>query len=250
MGLLADKTAVVTGASSGIGLATAQRFVDEGATVIITGRRRAELDTATAQLGSHAHAVPGDVTAPADLDRLYEATARLGGIDILFANAGIGDGAPLGSITKEHFQLLFDINVKGVVFTVQTLLPPIREHGSIILNSSVAADRGRPGTSVYGATKAAVRSLARTWANELGPRGIRVNAVNPASTETPGLMALADADPAIDAEQFKAHRRQGIPLGRLPTTDEVVDAMLFLASSLSSFTTGAALPVDGGYNQI
>ena len=250
MGLLADKTAVVTGASSGIGLATAQRFVDEGATVIITGRRRAELDAATAQLGSHAHAVPGDVTAPADLDRLYEATARLGGIDILFANAGIGDGAPLGSITKEHFQLLFDINVKGVVFTVQTLLPLIREHGSIILNSSVAADRGRPGTSVYAATKAAVRSLARTWANELGPRGIRVNAVNPASTETPGLMALADADPSIDAEQFKAQRRQGIPLGRLPTTDEVADAVLFLASSLSSFTTGAALPVDGGYNQI
>ncbi len=194
--------------------------------------------------------MPGDVTVPADLDRLYEAAARLGGIDILFANAGIGDGAPLGSITKEHFQLLFDINVKGVVFTVQTLLPLIREHGSIILNSSVAADRGRPGTSVYAATKAAVRSLARTWANELGPRGIRVNAVNPASTETPGLMALADADPSIDAEQFKAQRRQGIPLGRLPTTDEVADAVLFLASSLSSFTTGAALPVDGGYNQI
>lgn len=250
MGLLTDKTAVVTGGSSGIGLATAQRFIDEGATVIITGRRRAELDAAAAKLGSHAHAVPGDVTVPADLDRLYETAARLGGIDILFANAGVGGGAPLGSITEDHFRLLFDINVKGVVLTVQTLLPLIRRHGSIILNSSAAADRGRPGTSVYAATKAAVRSLARTWANELGSRGIRVNTVNPASTETPGLMALNDAGPSVDDEQFKTQRSQGIPLGRLATTDEVANAVLFLASGLSSFTTGAALPIDGGYNQI
>jgi NAD(P)-dependent dehydrogenase (short-subunit alcohol dehydrogenase family) len=127
MGLLTDKTAVVTGGSSGIGLATAQRFIDEGATVIITGRRRAELDAAATRLGSHAHAVPGDVTVPADLERLYEAAARLGGVDVLFANAGVADGAPLGAITGEHIQLLFDINVKGVVFTVQTLLPLIRE---------------------------------------------------------------------------------------------------------------------------
>ena len=190
MGLLTDKTAVVTGGSSGIGFAAAQRFIDEGATVIITGRRRAELDTAAAKLGLHAHAVPGDVTVPADLQRLYEAAARLGGIDILFANAGVGRGAPLGSITEKHLQLLFDINVKGVVFTVQTLLPLIREHGSIILNSSVAADRGRHGTSVYAATKAGVRSLARTWANELGA----------------GLMALNDADHSLDDEQFKAQR--------------------------------------------
>jgi NAD(P)-dependent dehydrogenase (short-subunit alcohol dehydrogenase family) len=185
MGLLTDKTAVVTGGSSGIGLATAQRIIDEGATVIVTGRRRAELDSAAAQLGSHAHTVPGDVTVPADLQRLYEAAERRGGIDILFANAGVGRGAPLRSITEEHFQLLFDINVKGVLFTVQTLLPLIREHGSIILNSSVAADRGRPGTGVYAATKAAVRSLARTWASELGSRGIRVNTANPAATVTP-----------------------------------------------------------------
>ena len=250
MGLLTDKTAVVTGGSSGIGLATAQRFIDEGATVIITGRRRAELDAAAAKLGSHAHAVPGGVTVPADLERLHEAAARPCGIDILFANAGVGRGAPLGSITEEHFRLLFDINVKGMIFTVQTLLPLIREHGSIILNSSVAADRGRPGTGVYAATKAAIRSLARTWANELGSRGIRVNAVNPAATETPGLMALYDADAPLDDEQFKAQRSQGIPLGRLVTTDEVANAALFLASGLSSFTTGAALPVDGGYNQI
>jgi NAD(P)-dependent dehydrogenase (short-subunit alcohol dehydrogenase family) len=250
MGLLNDKTAVVTGGSSGIGFATAQRFIDEGATVIVTGRGRTELDAAAAQLGSHAHAVPGDVTVPADLEGLHEAAARLGGIDILFANAGVGGGALLRSITEEHFHLLFDINVKGVVFTVQTLLPLIREHGSIILNSSVAADRGRPGTSVYGATKAAVRSLARAWANELGSRGIRVNTVNPASTDTPGLMSLKDADPSLDDEQFKTQRSQGIPLGRLATTDEVANAVLFLASGLSSFTTGAALPVDGGYNQI
>ena len=250
MGLLTDKTAVVTGGSSGIGFATAQRFIDEGASVIVTGRRRAELDSAAAQLGSHAYAVPGDVTGPADLKRLYEAAARLGGIDILFANAGVGRGAPLGSIPEEHFQLLFDINVKGVVFTVQALLPLIREHGSIILNSSVAADRGRPGTSMYAATKAAVRSLARIWANELGSRGIRVNTVNPAATETPGLMALNDADPSLNDEEFKTQRSQGIPLGRLATTDEVANAVLFLASGLSSFTTGAALPVDGGYKQI
>ncbi len=250
MGLLTDKTAVVTGGSSGIGLATAQRFIDEGATVIITGRRRAELDAAATRLGSHAHVVRGDVTVPADVERLYEAAARLGGIDILFANAGVGRSAPLGSITEEHFQLLFDINVKGVVFTVQTLLPLIREHGSIILNSSVAADRGRPGNSVYAPTKAVERSFARTWANELGSRGIRVNTVNPASTETPGLMALNDADSAINDEEFKTQRSQGIPLGRLVTTDEVANAVLFLASGLSSFTTGAALPVDGGYNQI
>ncbi len=250
MRMLNDKTAVVTGGSSGIGFASAQRFIDEGATVIVTGRRRAELASAVAELGSHAHAVPGDVTVPVDLERLYDAAARLGGIDILFANAGVGGGAPLGSITEEHFQRLFDINVKGVVFTVQTLLPLIREQGSIILNSSVASDRGRPGTSVYAATKAAVRSLARTWANELSSRGIRVNTVSPASTETPGLIALNDAGSSLDDEEFKAQRSQDIPLGRLATTREVANAVLFLASGLSSFTTGAALPVDGGYNQI
>lgn len=195
-GLLSDKTAVVTGGSSGIGLATAQRFIDEGASVIVTGRRRTELDAAAAQLGPHAHAVTGDVTVAADLERLYEAAARLGGIDILFANAGVARSAPLGSITEEDFHHLFDINVKGVVFTVQTLLPLIREHGSIILNS------------------------------------------------------LNDADSTLDDDQFKAQRSQGIPLGRLATTDEVADAVVFLASGLSSFTTGAALPVDGGYNQI
>ncbi|HZN83944.1 MAG TPA: SDR family oxidoreductase [Mycobacterium sp.] len=195
-GLLSDKTAVVTGGSSGIGLATAQRFIDEGASVIVTGRRRTELDAAAAQLGPHAHAVTGDVTVAADLERRSEAAARLGGIDILFANARVARSAPLGSITKEDFQHLFDINVKGVVFTVQTLLPLIREHGSIILNS------------------------------------------------------LNDADSTLDDDQFKAQRSQGIPLGRLATTDEVADAVVLLASGLSSFTTGAALPVDGGYNQI
>jgi len=141
-GLLTDKTAVVTGGSSGIGFATAQLFVDEGATVIVTGRRTAELGPATAQLGSHAHAVPGDVTVPADLERLYEAAVRLGGIDVLFANAGVADGAPLGAITREHFQLLFDINVKGVVFTVQTLLPLIREHGGSIILKVCMQRRG------------------------------------------------------------------------------------------------------------
>ena len=220
MGLLTDKTAVVTGGSSDIGLATAQRFIDEGAIVIITGRRRAELDAAATKLGSHAHAVPGDVTVPADLERLYEAAARLGGIDILFANAGVGHGAPLGSISEEHLQLLFDINVKGVVFTVQTLLPLIREHGSIILNSSVAADRGRRGNQCVRGHEGRGPFTGTLLANELGARGIRVNTVNPASTETPGLMALNDADPSLDDEQFKAQRSQGIPLGRLASTEE------------------------------
>jgi NAD(P)-dependent dehydrogenase (short-subunit alcohol dehydrogenase family) len=200
--------------------------------VFIFGRRRAEIDAALGQLGENATGVAGDVTNGADLDRLCAAVAEAGrGLDVIFANAGVGGAAQLGAITAEHFDLLFDINVKGVVFTVQKI-------------------RGREGTSVYAATKAALRSLARTWANELAHRSIRVNTVNPASTDTPGLTALADMNPAIDATEFKAQRSQGIPLGRLARTCEVANAVVFLPSDLSSFTTGAALPVNGGYNQI
>jgi NAD(P)-dependent dehydrogenase (short-subunit alcohol dehydrogenase family) len=232
MALLTRKTAVITGGASGIGLATASRFVDEGAHVFSFGRRRAEIDAALGQLGENATGVAGDVTNGRDLDRLYAAVAEAGrGLDVIFANAGVGGAAQLGAITAEHFDLLFNINVKGVVFTVQKI-------------------RGREGTSLYAATKAALRSLARTWANELAHRSIRVNTVNPASTDTPGLTALADMNPAIDATEFKAQRSQGIPLGRLARTCEVANAVVFLASDLSSFTTGAALPVDGGYNQI
>ena len=251
MALLTGKTAVITGGASGIGLATASRFVDEGAHVFIFGRRRAEIDSALGHLGENAAGVAGDVTSGRELDRLYAAVAEAGrGLDVIFANAGVGGAAQLGAITAEHFDLLFDINVKGVVFTVQKLLPLLSDGASIILNASVAADRGREGTSVYAATKAALRSLARTWANELAHRCIRVNTVNPASTDTPGLNVLADKNPAIDATEFKAQRSQGIPLGRLARTVEVANAVVFLASDLSSFTTGAALPVDGGYNQI
>jgi NAD(P)-dependent dehydrogenase (short-subunit alcohol dehydrogenase family) len=251
MALLAGKTAVITGGSSGIGLATARRFIDEGATVFVTGRNRAELETAAASLGPVAVPVQGDVTAGADLDRLRGIAAKSGsGLDIVFANAGVARSAPLGQISDEHFDLLFGINVKGVVRTVQTLLPLLNEGASIILNASVAADRGRIGTGVYAATKAAVRSFARTWANELAPRNIRVNTVNPTSTDTPGLTDLADATSAESLRQFKDQRSQGIPLGRLAQPDEVANAVLFLASDLSSFITGIALPVDGGYNQV
>jgi NAD(P)-dependent dehydrogenase (short-subunit alcohol dehydrogenase family) len=251
MSLLTGKTAVVTGASSGIGLATARRFIEEGATVFVTGRKRAELEAAAATLGSAAVPVQGDVTVPADVIRLRDATAQTGnGLDVVFANAGVGRSARLGQISDEHFDLLFGVNVKGVVLTVQTLLPLINDGASIILNASVAADRGRIETGVYAATKAAVRSFSRTWANELAPRKIRVNTVNPTSTDTPGLTALSDATSAQSIKQFKDQRSQGIPLGRLAHVDEVANAVLFLASNLSSFTTGAAIPVDGGYNQI
>jgi NAD(P)-dependent dehydrogenase (short-subunit alcohol dehydrogenase family) len=172
------------------------------------------------------------------------------GLDVIFANAGVRGAEQVGAITAEHFDLLFDINVKGVVFTVQTLLPLLNDGASIILNASVAADRGREGTSVHAATKAALRSLARTWANELAHHRIRVNTVKPASTDTLGLTALAGKNPAIDATEFKAQRSQGIPLGQLARTREAANAVAFLASNLSRFTTDAALPVDGGYNQI
>ena len=207
MALLQGKTAIITGGSSGIGYATAQRFVEEGATVFITGRRAAELRIAATELGAAAHAVQGDVTQPADLDRLYSAASESGiGVDVIFANAGVAAGAPLGAITPESYDLMFDINVKGVVFTVQALLPLLNDGASIILNSSVAADRGREGTSVYAATKAALRSFARTWANELAPRNIRVNTVNPSSTDTAALAALARESPGLNVEEFKRQR--------------------------------------------
>jgi NAD(P)-dependent dehydrogenase (short-subunit alcohol dehydrogenase family) len=240
MALLTGKTAVITGGGSGIGLATARRFVDEGATVFITGRRPAELEAAVATLGPAVLPVQGDVSVAADLYRLRDRVAESAhGIDVVFANAGVPGMASLGEISDEHFDLLFGINVKGVLRTVQILLPLLNDGASIILNSSVAADRGRLGTSVYAATKAAVRSFARSWANELAPRNIRVNTVNPAATDTPIISA-----------QLKLRRSEEIPMKRVGLADEVANAVLFLATDLSSFTTGAAIPVDGGYNQI
>jgi len=251
MALLAGKTAVITGGSSGIGLATARRFIEEGAAVFITGRKAAELETAAAGLGPAAVPVQGDVTVPADVDRLRDIAAESGrGLDVVFANAGAAGSALLGEITDEHFDLLFDTNVKGVVLTVQTLLPLLNDGASIILNSSVAADRGRLGTGVYAAAKAAVRSFARTWANELAPRNIRVNTVNPASTATPMMTAAPGEDFESRTEQLRRTRSEQSPMKRLGEADEVANAVLFLASDMSSFTTGAAIPVDGGYNQI
>lgn len=253
MGLLDHKTAVVTGASSGIGLATAERIIAEGADrVFITGRRQAELDSAALQLGSRAIAVCGDVGKPEDLDRLYAKVGEAGrGLDILMANAGSTKVARLGEITEDDLDTLLTTNVKGVVYTVQKALPLLNDNASIILTGSTTADRGRPGLSVYAATKAAVRSFARTWASELADRKIRVNVLVAGSTATPGSDALAaQTNPNASIEEFRAGRVATIPLGRFADPVEIAHAAVFLASDLSSFTTGSTLTADGGFNQV
>jgi NAD(P)-dependent dehydrogenase (short-subunit alcohol dehydrogenase family) len=249
MGRLEDKVAVITGGSSGIGLATAQRFVSEGAYVFITGRRQAELDTAVKNIGKNITGVQGDVAKLADLDRLYAAVKQQKGhIDIVFANAGGGEFAPLGTITEEHFDKTFNANVRGLLFTVQKALPLLNDGGSIILNASVAGSKGTPAFSVYGASKAAVRSFARTWTVDLKDRKIRVNAVSPGPIETPGINSLGLS--SEQAEQFKAKIVSTIPLGRIGLADEIAKAVVFLASDDSSFITGIELFVDGGRGQI
>jgi len=252
MGLLDGKTAVITGGTSGIGLATAARFVDEGAWVFITGRRQAQLDEALGQLGERANGVRGDVGAGADLDRLYAAVAEAGrGLDIVVANAGVTAVARIGDITEDHLDTLLSTNIKGVVFTVQKALPLMNDGGAIIITGSTTAERGREGLGVYAATKAAVRSFARTWANELKGRGIRVNVIVAGSTATPGSDNLADqTSPGESITQFRANRIAGIPLGRFGEPDEIANAALFLASDLASFTTGSTVAADGGANQI
>jgi NAD(P)-dependent dehydrogenase (short-subunit alcohol dehydrogenase family) len=248
-GKLDAKVAVVTGGNSGIGLATAKRFAAEGAHVFITGRRQAELDRAAAEIGANAIAVHADSSNLADLDRLYDLVKdKAGRIDILFANAGVGEFAALAEITEDHYDKIFDINVKGVLFTVQKALPLFRDGGSIILNASVVASMGTPAFSVYSATKAAVRNFARTWILELADRGIRVNAVSPGPIATPGLDGLGKTEE--QSRQFQAGMIAGIPLGRLGTPDEVAKAVVFLASDDSSFVNGAELFVDGGFAQI
>jgi NAD(P)-dependent dehydrogenase (short-subunit alcohol dehydrogenase family) len=247
---LEGKVSVITGGNSGIGLATAQRFVSDGAYVFITGRRQSELDAAVKQIGkNNVSSVQGDVSNLADLDRLYaEVKERKGSIDILFANAGVGELVPLGAITEAHFDKTFGINVKGLLFTVQKALPLFHDGGSIILNASIAASKGFEASSVYSATKAAIRSFARTWTVELKHRKIRVNAVSPGMIDTPGLNGLAQSQEQI--EQFKTSFVSTVPLGRMGSPDEVAKVASFLASDESSFITGIELFVDGGAAQI
>ena len=248
-GKLEGKVAVITGGNSGIGLATAKRLVAEGAYVFITGRRQAELDSAVKQIGDNITAVQGDVANFADLDRLYATVkAKTGRIDILFANAGTAEFAPLEKITEEHFDKIFDTNVKGVLFAVQKALPLIPDGASIILNASIVASTGNPAFSVYSATKAAVRSFARTWILDLKERKIRVNAISPGPIGTPGLDGLAQTEGIGD--QLKAGLVASVPMGRLGTPDEIARAVVFLASDDSSFVTGTELFVDGGAAQI
>ena len=243
MGKLQGKVAVITGGSSGMGLATARRYVAEGAYVYITGRRQAELDAAVKEIGSNVTGVRGDVANLADLDRLYETVkAGKGHIDVLFANAGVGEFLPLGAITPEHFDQTFGVNVRGTLFTVQKALPLFRDGGSIILTGSIASVKGIPAFGVYSATKAAIRSFVRTWTLELKDRKIRANVISPGTIDTPILAPL----PKEAIAQIVA----GVPMGRMGESDEIASAAVFLASDDSSFITGIELFVDGGAAQI
>jgi NAD(P)-dependent dehydrogenase (short-subunit alcohol dehydrogenase family) len=249
MGKLEGKVAVITGGNSGIGLATAERFVSEGAYVFITGRRQAELDAAVKKIGKNVTAVQGDVANLADLDKLYSVVKKeKGRVDIVFANAGGGEFAPLGSITEAHFDKTFNANVKGLLFTVQKALPLFTDGGTIILNASIVSTKGMANFSVYSATKAAVRSFARTWTMDLKARKIRVNVVSPGPTDTPGASGLASSEEQL--AQIKAGLISMVPLGRMGTSDEIAKAVVFLASDDSSFVAGIELFVDGGMAQV
>jgi NAD(P)-dependent dehydrogenase (short-subunit alcohol dehydrogenase family) len=250
MNKLEGKIALITGGNSGIGLATAKQFVNEGAHVFITGRRDPELAVAVKEIGRNVTGVQGDVSSLADLDRLF---ARIkqerGKLDVVFANAaGMAKYAALGTITEELYDLTFDINVKGLLFTVQKALPLLPDGASIILNASIVASKGLSSNSVYSATKAAVRSFARTWTTDLKARRIRVNAVSPGSTDTPGLSDLLASGEA-GQERLKMISNT-VPLGRLGRPDEIAKAVVFLASDDSSYITGTELFVDGGFAQV
>jgi NAD(P)-dependent dehydrogenase (short-subunit alcohol dehydrogenase family) len=246
---LSDKVALVTGGTSGIGLATAKRFVAEGAYVFITGRRQTELDAAVKEIGKSVTGVQGDVSKLADLDRLYATIEQeQGRLDVIFANAGVGEFAPLGSITEEHFDKIFNTNVKGLLFTVQKALPLMPEGASVILNASTTSIKGTPAFSVYSATKAAVRSFARNWILDLKDRQIRVNALSPGVTPTPGYNLLGLSEEQLKA--FVESMASTIPLGRVGKPDEIAKAVVFLASDDSSFVNGIELFVDGGVAQI
>jgi NAD(P)-dependent dehydrogenase (short-subunit alcohol dehydrogenase family) len=249
MNKLEGKIALITGGNSGIGLATAKQFVNEGAHVFITGRRDPELAAAVNEIGRNVTAVQGDVSNLGELDRLFAQIKReKGKLDIVFANAGMAKYAALGRITEELYDLTFDINVKGLLFTVQKALPLLPDGASIILNASIVASKGLASNSVYSATKAAVRSFARTWTTDLKSRRIRVNAVSPGSTDTPGLSDLLASGEA-GQERLKMISNT-VPLGRLGRPDEVAKAVVFLASDDSSYITGTELFVDGGFAQV
>jgi NAD(P)-dependent dehydrogenase (short-subunit alcohol dehydrogenase family) len=249
MGKLEGKTALVTGGNSGIGLATAKRFVNEGAYVFITGRRESELAAAVRGIGRNVTGVRGDVSNLTDLDGLFAQIKReKGKLDIVFANAGVAKYAPFGKITEDLYDSIFNINVKGLLFTVQKALPLLPDGASIILNASIVASKGLPANSVYSATKAAIRSFARTWTTDLKDRRIRVNAVSPGATDTPGLSDLLASSET--GQQRLKMISNNVPLGRLGTPDEIAKAVLFLASDDSSYVTGTELFVDGGFAQV
>lgn len=246
---LSGKVAVITGGNSGLGLATAKRFVAEGASVFITGRRQDELDKAVAEIGGDVTAVQADSSNLADLDRLYEIIRReKGRLDIVFANAGILEKGTIGEIVEDSVDRLLDINVKGLVFTVQKALPLLVDGGAILLTSSMVAGKGLPGNSIYAATKASIRSLARGWMVDLKDRRVRVNAISPGAIETPGLKGAAASSDA--AQDMLDHFASLIPAGRVGKPDEVAKVAVFLASDNASYINGADIAVDGGWAQV
>jgi NAD(P)-dependent dehydrogenase (short-subunit alcohol dehydrogenase family) len=249
MGKLEGKVALVTGGTTGIGLATAKRFTAEGAHVYISGRRTAELAAAVQAIRRNATGIQGDVSNMADLDRLFAQIEReKRRLDVVFANAGVARYGTLGSISEELYDSIFDVNVKGVLFTVQKALPLLSDGASIILNASVVGSKGLSSNSVYSATKAAVRSFARTWTTDLKARRIRVNAVSPGTIDTPGLNDLLASSEA--GEQRRKMISTAVPLGRFGTPDEIAKAVVFLASDDASYVTGIELFVDGGFAQV
>ncbi len=249
MNKLTEKVAVITGGNSGIGLATARRFVQEGARVAIMGRDAETVRAAIDELGDAAIGVQGDVTNMGDLDNLFEIVReKFGSIDLLFVNAGVGQVRPIEAVDEAHFDLQFGVNVKGAYFTVQKALPLMNDGGAIVLNTSIANQTGNPNFSVYSATKAALRSLARTLSAELVGRGIRVNAISPGPIETPIFGRLGLPEDAL--EGLAQHFTEQVPMNRFGQADEIANAVLFLGSPESSFVLGHELVVDGGMSQL
>lgn len=248
MSVLKNKIAVVTGGSSGIGLATAKRFVEEGAYVFIAGRRQAELDKAVAEIGENVTGIKTDISKLDDLDRLYEAVAKKGEIDVLFAGAAAVEKKITAEVTPEHFDKIFDTNARGTYFTVQRALPYLKDGASIILVAAAGKNKGLPGRSAYSATKAAIRSYARTWTSELKGRNIRTNVLSPGAVDTP---MFEDQYPSGEgAAEARRQITAMTPLGRLAYPDEIACAALFLASELSSYVAGIDLAVDGGLTAV